>query len=287
MSNEIAKIEVGSDIAALDALLEGPTGFEGMDAECIQIPYLKIAQPTSDELKPGTPVYIKDLKMGDFFVPAIRKVIGPEAKLVALKFYRSYAMYDGVGPASKFKGIMDPDTYDRTVAPFARREKSYTLDQNGYRYVDTRNFVVLDYTDLESGPMIFGLTSTGISPSKKWLTMAQNIHVKRNGIVQKAPMWVAVWTLKTAMFTNDQGSYYQINTPEQTGFVHGSVAQKIKNDFDDAQAIESSRFQAQADTEPVVAPAQEASASIDAVSKVFGPKGQPATKNTDPDSGLF
>jgi len=285
MSNEIAKIEVGGDIAALDALLAGPTGFEGMDADCIQIPYLKIAQPTSDELKPSTPVYIKDLKMGDFFIPATRKVIGPEAKLVILKFYRSYATYDGVGPASKFKGIMDPDTYDRTIAPFARRERSYTIGQDGYRYVDTRNFVILDYTDLDASPMIFGMTSTGISPSKKWLTMAQSIHVKRNGIMQKAPMWVAVWTLKTAMFSNDQGSYYQINTPEQAGYVHSLVAQKIKQAFDEAQSIEASRFQAQSDTEPSAAPAQDA--SVRAVNRVFGPKAGSIPAKKDEDEGLF
>ena len=44
----------------------------------------------------------------------------------------------------------------------------YTLDKEGHRYVENRNFVVVDYNHPERGPMLASFSSTGTKPANAW-----------------------------------------------------------------------------------------------------------------------
>ncbi|HSA01214.1 MAG TPA: hypothetical protein P5055_10805, partial [Candidatus Paceibacterota bacterium] len=104
-------------------------------------------------------------------------------------------------------GVITPEEFDRDVLPTAVRERSFHLSPDGHRYVDTRNFIVFVAGAYNDGPMLMSMSSTGIAPSRKWLTMAQN-HRSSDG--RQAPIWANVWTLETGYQDNEAGSYYQI-----------------------------------------------------------------------------
>jgi len=261
---------------------EGPGGFEGVDKDCVSIPFLKVAQPGTDEAKKGSQKYIPGLEQGMFFCPATRNVYGEEIKLIVVKFYRQYVIYDSKDSDANFVGTMSPEEFDRNIAPNATRERSYHLDRQGYRYVDTRNFIVMVAGRINDGPMLLSLTSTGITPSKKWLAMAQNVRDKNARV---APLWASVWDVKTAYFDNPQGGYYQLSTVERLGWVHESARAIVKQTFDDAHTMDSSTIVATEErnvteeANPLASEAAPEKTQVEMTREVFGkPKaedGQP------------
>ena len=219
------------------ALFGGRTGFEGIDSECVQTPFLKLAQRATPEATEGDTKYIAGLKPGMFFCPTTRKVYGPSPRLIIVKFYRTYNVYAGEGPESKFKGQIGVDEYKNRIEPTAQRVKSYTM-KDGLRYVDARNFIVLVDNHKEDGPMLLTLSSTGVSPSRKWISSAMAISVNRNGAIEKAPIWSSVWQMNVQFFQDPKGSYHQIASADRIGWVSKADAPAVRslfNDLADAQ----------------------------------------------------
>jgi len=231
----------GSELAVSQAMdFDGPSGFEGVDRDCTTIPFLKVAQNATEQAKRGSPEKIEGLEPGMFFCPATRKQYSEEVKLVILRFYRQYIIYDGADMTSRFIGTMAPEDFERDILPTAVREKSYHLDTQGHRYVDTRNFIVMVAGHYDDGPMLLSLSSTGISPSKKWLTMAQNVRASDG---RQAPIWASVWSLATGYQQNDAGSYYQISKIDRLGYVPPQVKNLVVGAFLDAQGVQASDIQ--------------------------------------------
>ena len=128
--------------------------------------------------------------------------------------------------------------------------------------------------------MLLSMSSTGITPSKKWLTMAQNVRDKNARV---APMWASVWELKTGYFDNPQGGYYQVSTVERLGWVAESARSIVKQTFDDAHTMDASTIVATEErnvTEEAAPLAREAvpeKSQVEMTREVFGkPKAKPA-----------
>lgn len=255
------------------ALFGGRTGFEGIDSECVQTPFLKLAQRATPEAAEGDTKYISGLKPGMFFCPTTRKVYGPSPKLIIVKFYRTYNVYEGEGPESKFKGQISVEEFKRDIEKSARRVKSYHM-LNGLRYVDARNFIVLVDNHKEDGPMLLTLSSTGVSPSRKWISSAMAISVNRNGVIEKAPIWSSVWQMNVQFFQDPKGSYHQIASADRLGWVSDAPAvRSLFNDLADAQiSVEEQAHEA---------PHAEATAQASPVENVGAVFGGDANKPAD------
>ena len=248
-----------SDVAPMD-FLGSDSGFEEVDRDCLTIPYLRIGQSSSDFMKRGAAKFIPGLQGGDFFFPLTREVFGTDMNVVIVKFYRSYSVYESSAPDAKFMGVITKEKYERDIEPTATRERSYTLDPDGHRYVDNRNFVLVDYDHPERGPMLFSMSSTGVKPSKNWLTQATNVKVKRgDGSLVDAPIWSSVWRLHTEYFDNPQGGYYQVSEVRRLGWVKtGPVAEGYRKIFEsmrdyDATKIGGQDSEAEAEVESAAA----------------------------------
>jgi len=266
----VAKMFGGTEIATDEQFeFDGPSGFEGVDRDCTTIPFLKIAQGSTEQAKKGSTKKIDGLEPGMFFCPATNKVYGENANLIILRFYRQYIVYESREIDAHFLGSITPDEFDSDVLPTAVREKSYHVSPDGKRYVDTRNFIVLVAGALNDGPMLLSLSSTGISPSKKWLTQAQSVRDKTGRV---APIWANVWSLHIGYEDNPQGSYYQISQIERMGYVTEAARHFVVSAFLDAQGINA------ADIQGVEAKAEEPKVADG--SHKEGPKAEPA-KNAD------
>lgn len=215
---------------------DGPSGYEGVDQDCITIPFLKIAQASTDEAKKGNPARIEGLDVGMFFCPTTRKVYGESVQPVIVRFYRQYVIYESREPDAKFLGTMTAEQFRSAIEPYATRERSYHLDSEGHRYVDTRNFIVYLHGHYEDGPMLMSMSSTGIKPSQKWLTLAQNVRDDQGRL---APIWANVWELETAYQDNPQGSYYQVTKIERKGWIPGNRKAMLVAAFLDANSMGS------------------------------------------------
>jgi len=261
------------DVAPID-FIGGTTGLEGVDRDCITLPFLKIAQDSSDQVKKNSSARIEGLEPGMFFCPATKKIYGPEFRGIILKFYRNFAVYDGEGMDSNFLGTITPAEFKNKIenAEGSHRVKSYTLDVNGHRYVDTRNFVMLSLDALQDGPMLLGMASTNIKPSRTLLTQATAIKVVKDGESIQAPIWASVWSLKAAYFENPPYSYYSISDTNRLGWIPKSMAADVKELFDSMVEahIESGPIEDEPKAEEPKAPSYASP-----VANVFG--GRPTT----------
>lgn len=272
MENELQKanMEISTE------LFSGSSGFEGVDSECVQTPYLKLAQDSTDERKKQSPKYIQGLDAGMFFCPSSRKIYGDSFLAVPLRFYRAVSVYQGKGPDSKFKGIMDVAEFKRDIEPNGERDGSAFI-YKGLRYVDTRNFIVVPYDHMEDGPMLFTLSSTGITPSRKWISAAMSVKANKDGTIVQAPLWSSVWKLSVGYFDSPNGSYYQLSSTERLSWVDKKFAPALKSMFDDAQSM-SIMSTVEQDSDHAVTKQAEAVRPADiaeeAVKNVFGSAGK-------------
>ena len=277
--NEIVKVEIGNDVPMV--FDGGPTGLEGFDNECMSIPYLRIAQAGSDAMKPGHAKYIKGLQAGTFFCPLTREVFGEEIRLVVVKFYRSFTIYDREGTDAKIIGVIPAEQFNRDIKPHCTRigrdgkMKSYDLDPQGHRYVDNRNFLVMDYDHPERGTFLFPMSSSGIKPSKQWATMIQGQKAKKTmpdgrTVIADAPIWSSVWKLKIGFFQGDGNSWYQVGAVERLGWVSLDTAELYKGVFESMQSYGATDIAGAGEDEgePHAATAQDSWAST--VNDVLG-----------------
>ena len=199
-------------------------GFEGVTDKCVKRSFLKVAQFGAAEVKKQDPLYIPGLEPGMFYCPQTRNVYGETFLAVAIKFWQAYAVYDGEGTDSQFKGNMAPAEFDSKVLPVSHRSGSYTLDNNGYRYVDTRNFLVIPYDKPLNIPMLFSMYSTAIPASRSWLTQAEALTVKvsKDGKIIEAPVPLrgGVWKLKATYQSSKKGDYFEMDAPEYMGLIN-------------------------------------------------------------------
>ena len=242
MSNELQKDEI-TDIATFDdgfAAADGDSGFQSVDRDCVTIPFLKVAQSTHDETKRGHTKYIEGLEPGMFFCPMTRKIYGTKVELVILSFYRQYVMYDGEGMDSKFSGVMEPEVFRLNIEPKATRKRSYFVDGRGWRYVDTRNFIVFVNGHYEDGPLLMSMSSTGVPPSKNWLSQAQSVKTQDG---RQAKICSCVWGLETSFFQNPEGSYHQVSRITKLGGVPQARRQLVLAAFNQIQSLDTSSIQ--------------------------------------------
>lgn len=274
--NEVATRDGSNDVTEFVEQMitfDGPTGLEGIDRDCVTIPFLKVAQSNHDQTKRGSPEEIRGLEPGMFFCPATRKVYGSEVNLIILRFYRQYIVYDGEGTDAKMIDAITPEAFVRDIEPYATRVKSYHM-KDGNRYVDTRNFIVMVAGALHDGAMLLSLSSTGISPSKKWLTQVGSVYAP-NG--QPAPIWTSVWRLATAFQNNPQGSYYQITRVDRMGWITEKAKPIVVRAFLDAQGHNTADIKGDGDMTAKPAPDQQMQADVADVEQALGMSAAPPT----------
>lgn len=229
---------IGVTDVAPEGLFGGATGLEGLDRECFALPYLRIAQPSSGVAKPGDAKYIKGITVGEFFNPATQEIFGNALNLVVVKVYRNFSIYESKEQNAKWLGTISVEQFKRDVEPHGIREKSYVLDPQGHRYVDNRNFVVVNYDHPEYGPFVFSMSSTGIKPSKAWLSKMSSRGVKRNNVWEQAPVWATVWHLETTYFSDPRGGYYQVSKTDALGWIRKDMADQYRDIFESMKDAE-------------------------------------------------
>lgn len=196
--------------------VDGYTGFENVDNNCITVPFLTIAQEKMAQLSEEEDAYIPDLKLGDFFSSTTGKVFGNKVRFIALGFYHHYVIWGK--KRGDYRGSFLPSEFEANEKSKYRQEgmKLIQRDTNGdliQRAEDTRTFFILLPDFPEEGVLIFSLSSSGIKHSQRFLSKAANLLTPAG---KKAPMFSAIWEMETMLNKNDEGSWYQIGDKKVT-----------------------------------------------------------------------
>jgi hypothetical protein len=246
MSDKDLTIAGSKDIApAYLGGYTGGTGFENISNECISFPFLRLAQTNTPQATNGSKDYLDGLSPGKYFNPTTGRIYH-DATFIILGFFRNFSVWKGEPPDAKFVRSITPEDFTANYESRTRpNDKGKIVDADGNRYVDTRNFLVLSAEHPEDGILLYGMASTAIPPSKKWLAKASAIRVKdADGNIAQAPMWARVWQLKPAFQDKPNGKYWQVTDIADKGWIDPSLAASARVAFEEAQNYDKSRISA-------------------------------------------
>jgi hypothetical protein len=223
----------------------GPTGLENIGVEDISMSWLAIAAKNTDAANEDSKDYIQGLKPGFFYVRNLSRVYGKSVKLVALKYFKSYAEYT---PG-------DDKTFVRSVTQseaksLVRVGSIYPL-ANGNVVKEAFNFLVVIPEDPEAGILRLQLGAGAFKHVKNWLTLMVN---------GKLPIWAPIWEVTTALMTSNDGknTYYSIGAEttqvKRVGFIPDSIKADILSAFEQAQGFNENTGRATSTEEYDVGP---------------------------------
>ena len=210
-SKAVAKKETAGNPALLDELHDlGYTGMEDVDESLLQIPFLKIAQPTTSQAQKGSPVYIPGLEPGMFYSSVSGKVYGKKVQVIFFGFSHSFLEWNEED--STLEARYMPDEVQKMLDTGAMKKDGLKLTKDGKKI--SENYVM--YTavagSFQDKILLLPFKSTGIKHFKKIIgkTYAEMMPDK-NGKAMQAPIFYNVWEMGTVLNTNDKGqSWYLI-----------------------------------------------------------------------------
>lgn len=233
--------------AALISNEDAGHGLENLDQDTLAIPFLKILQSGSDEVKEMKAAYIEGAKAGMFFNTVTGELFDGKKGVLFLPcaFERKYLRFAPRGEGG-FKGELPPEIVtDYLNSGKAHRDDEGKIWFEGDNLFDSRNHFGLVSGDGEEWTsVLLNLRSTQIKKSRKLLSILSNIRVD-NGSGQRVcpPSWVNMIRLTSAAESNDSGDWYGINVAHE-GFIqsadvyaqakdlHKSIkANEVKTDF--------------------------------------------------------
>lgn len=192
----------------------GPSGFEGTDAQTFKTPFVRILQALSDEVKKSKPSYVEGAEEGMFYNTATGEVTD-SLDVIVLKIEDVLIAWkpDRGGFVGRYAKTEEKNIVDRI-------EGMKKWDEQGNEIMDTLEF----YCATPEGDIfILALSS---SARKHGRSFATRLRMLKHEGKPVNVSWAAVWTLSTREETNDKGSWSTLASPVMDRIV---TIDEIKN----------------------------------------------------------
>lgn len=182
-------------------------GFENADQDSFSIPYLTVLQKMSPQCDDSDGEYLESAKPGMFF-NSVSKEMSQEVLLVPVYFQRKFVEWKPRTSGGGFVASHDPS--DPVVGTAVRGDDGKFNLPNGNYLSDTRYHFCL-VVNPETGsitPVVVSLSSTQIKKSKDWMTVMQNVRLRRpDGSSYNPPMYSHIYRCSSVNESNDKGSW--------------------------------------------------------------------------------
>jgi len=175
-------------------------GFEEISTATMAIPFVRILQSLSPQLKKQKPEYIAEAEEGMFFNTVTKQLYKNSIKVIVLKFERVFIEWQP--ERGGFVTYHSPENAERLAVDKTfgkwKTEGGNSLQEN-YAYF------CLVVGKEEEGVVVLSLASTFIKIAKEWNRL-MTTHIMDNG--ERALPYYVVWKLKTEYTENDKGNWY-------------------------------------------------------------------------------
>jgi hypothetical protein len=183
-------------------------GFEEVNASTMKIPFLKLAQDLTLEMKKTNAQYIEGLELGDFFNPITGEIYGPKIQAVILKFQEIYIEWPPNSIVTREPLISYHTPANAlNLATDQTFGKWKTIEGNDLTQYYTYYLLLAGHeTD---GVMIYSLKSTGISIGKginRLMTTHQMLG--KDGKPVTAKPYYLVWDVESHTKPKGAAEYY-------------------------------------------------------------------------------
>jgi len=219
---------------SLSSLMEEDAGMglENIGAEDVKIPFLRILQDLSPQVKEGRPGYVQGAKPGMIINSVSKKLYDGKTGINVLRcFYkREYVEWQdrGTGQGAPVNTYpVDHDIIHTTKKDAAGKDRL----PNGNYLANTANHYVLMLSDnniVESA--LIAMSSSQLVKSREWNTMiTSNKHTKKDGTIIKPPTFSHIYTLKTISQSNSKGEFFNWDITKEGPLTDINTYETAKN----------------------------------------------------------
>lgn len=218
----------------LDDILE--TAGEGVDYETseLQIPFIRVIQALSPQIKKSDAAFIKGAEQGDLFNTVTGEVWKGEEGINVIPCYQETKHLEFT-PRDQGGGFVgEVPLSDPNILKTTRQGAKETLPSGNELVKSDQHYCMVLNKDGSAQPAIVDMKSTQLKISRRWKTqIAMQKIPDKNGVMRTPALFATIWNLKTVEESNDMGTWYNY-TVEKVDLV------KDKNLFIDAKNFRSS-----------------------------------------------
>lgn len=189
---------------------EGYTGFENTYEESFKIPFLKVLNDLSPEIKASSASRIEGAQVGMMCNSATGELYS-SVDVIVLKVDHVLTVWkpNRGGFMGRFPKTDEEKIVARSVGP-----RKYTKEDNEVN--DTMEFLCVN----ANNPSDMFVITMSVSSFKYGRNFATNLRMLSNNGSPVGVCYAGVWTIKTVLDRNDQNEWYTIgNTPRFKRFI--------------------------------------------------------------------
>ena len=218
----------------LDDILE--TAGEGVDYETseLQIPFIRVIQALSPQIKKSDAAFIKGAEQGDLFNTVTGEVWKGEEGINVIPCYQETKHLEFT-PRDQGGGFVgELPAGDPNILKTTRQGAKETLPSGNELVKSDQHYCMVLNKDGSAQPAIVDMKSTQLKISRRWKTqIAMQKIPDKNGVMRTPALFSTIWHLKTVEERKDNYTYFNY-TIEKVDLV------KDKNLFIDAKNFRSS-----------------------------------------------
>ncbi len=185
--------------------LENEGGFEEVNSSTMAIPFLKLAQELSPQMKKSKAEYIEGLKLGDFFNSITGEIYGTNVELIFLKFTHMYIEW--LPRRGGFAGYLTPDEAKKKADDLTFGAWK-TKEGNDLTEYYTYHIILVGHE--EEGPLALSLKSGSITTGKS-INRQMTTHMMDMGEGEKkkrAKPFFLVYSLDSILIPKGAEEYF-------------------------------------------------------------------------------
>jgi hypothetical protein len=192
-----------------DMMADAGLGFENVSAGDVAIPYLKVLQALSPELRGVTKIAGAEEGL---LINTVTGVLMKEVRVIPCAFKKSYVEWT---PREAGGGLVKEHTDEAILAKTKKNERNQDVLANGNLIVTTAYHYVLVLADGGFERALIAMSSTQLKKSRRWLGQMMALQVKVGEKSFTPPPFSHSYHLGTGMETKDANSWYGwlINDP--------------------------------------------------------------------------
>lgn len=206
----VKKEAAGLPAVAMDFAADAMMGFENVTAKDVAIPYLKILQALSPELRGVTKVPGAEEGM---VMNTVTNQMMSNFRVIPCAFRKSYVEWT---PREAGGGLVREHDDDSILSQTKKNERGQDVLPNGNLIVTTAYHYVLVVTESGVERAVMAMSSTQLKKSRRWLGQQMAIQVKVGDKTFTPPPFSHTYHVATSMETKDTNSWFGwvINDPQ-------------------------------------------------------------------------
>jgi len=204
------KKETAVSTDVMDDILEFAGEGAAFDSSEMQIPFVRILQAMSPQLKKREAEYIEGSEQGDMFNTVTKQHWTGEDGITVIPCYQT-TKYLEFTPRDQGGGFRGEIPATDAVLQRTERQGAKEMLPNGNELVKSdQHYCLIVESDGTFQPVVIDMKSSQLKVSRRWKTQIamQKIKHPKTGAMITPPLFATQWKFTTIEESNDQGSWF-------------------------------------------------------------------------------